>query len=133
VTFDLTENELPAEFHLHFLASQTLCGLIAVAYPQFGITFLAVNVLYPALLPDATLHAEDVAQLQAMDRSQGWYLLLAASVPMLAVGLLAGIGKETRPVLGALSIIGIAGFAVAYLLVTAIRADRSALEDLTRQ
>ena len=132
VTLHFTVHELPAEFHLHFLASQTLCGLIAVSYPQFGITFLALRCLYPAFLPDATLHAEDVAQLQAMDRSQGWYLVLAASVPMLAVGLLAGLGGDIRKVLGALSIIGIAGFAVAYLLVTAIRADRSVLEELTR-
>jgi eukaryotic-like serine/threonine-protein kinase len=132
ITLHLTVHELPAEFHLHFLASQTLCGLIAVTYPQFGITYLAVRAIYPAFLPDATLHVEDVDQLQAMDRSQGWYLVLAASVPMLAVGLLAGIGGEIRVVLVALSVIGVAGFAVAYLLVTAIRADRAALEDLPR-
>jgi len=132
VTLHFTIHELPAEFHLHFVASQTLCGLIAVTYPQFGITFLSLRAIYPAFVPDATLHAEDVAQLQAMDRSQGWYLVLAASVPMLAVGLLAGLGGDIRPVLGALSVIGIGGFAVAYWLVTAIRADRAALEDLTR-
>ena len=132
ITLHLTVHELPAEFHLHFLASQTLCGLIAVTYPQFGITYLAVRAIYPAFLPDATLHVEDVDQLRAMDRSQGWYLVLAASVPMLAVGLLAGIGGEIRSVLVALSVIGVAGFAIAYLLVTAIRADRAALEDLTR-
>ncbi|HKA06948.1 MAG TPA: serine/threonine-protein kinase [Gemmataceae bacterium] len=132
VALHFSVHELPAAFHLHFLASQTLCGLIAVTYPQFGITFLALRAIYPAFLPNATLHAEDVSQLQSMDRSQGWYLVLAASVPMLAVGLLAGIGGEIRVVLGTLSIIGVAGFAVAYLLVTAIRADRAALEDLTR-
>jgi eukaryotic-like serine/threonine-protein kinase len=122
---------LPADFYWHFIASQTLCGLIAVSYPQFGITFLAVRTLYPALLQTASLTAEDVAQLRAMDRLQGWCLVLAASVPMLAVGLLAAHVDEIRVVLGVLSALGVVGFAVAYMLVTAIRADRGALEDLT--
>ena len=121
---------LPAEFYLHFVASQTLCGLIAVSYPQFGITFLAVRTLYPALLQTASLTAEDVAQLRSMDRLQGWCLVLAASVPLLAVGLLAAHVDKIRVVLGVLSALGVVGFAIAYVLVTAIRADRAALEDL---
>jgi len=126
-----TVKELDFEFYLHFVASQTLCGLIAVSYPQFGITFLGVRTMYPALLTTSSLTAEDLAQLRLMDRLQGWCLVLAASVPMLAVGLLAALGGRIREVLGVLSALGVVGFAIAYVLVTAIRADRAALEELS--
>jgi hypothetical protein len=53
----------------------------------------------------------------------------AASVPMLAVGLLAGIQSNNHLALGVLSAIGVAGLALAYLLTSAVRADVSALTD----
>lgn len=130
VTMHFTIHELPLSFHLHFLASQTLCGLIAVSYPQFGITFLAVRTLYSGLLPLPFLRKDDEIQLRKMDRAQGRYLVLAASVPMLAVGLLATRVEDIREVLYVLSVLGVVGFALAYWLVTAIRADRAALEEL---
>ena len=49
VVLHLTVQELPMAFHLHFLASQTLCGLIAVSYPQFGVTFIALRGFLPRL------------------------------------------------------------------------------------
>jgi serine/threonine protein kinase len=130
MTMDLRVQELPAAFHLHFLASQTLCGLVAVSHPQFAISFLAVRCLFPALVPDAVLTTDDVARLRALDRAQSVYLLVAASVPLLAVGLLAGFAADNRVVLAFLSAVGVAGFVVASLLTNAIRADRAALEEL---
>ena len=99
VAMHLLVQELPASFHLHFLASQTLCGLVAVSYPQFGVTFVAVRCLFPALVPHAAVTADDVARLRAVDRAQSAYLLVAASVPMLAVGLLAGFAADNRTVI----------------------------------
>jgi hypothetical protein len=130
VTMHLSVQELPASFHLHFLASQVLCGLVAVTYPQFGISFLSVRCLFPALVPHAAVSADDDARLRAVDRAQTVYLLVAASVPMLAVGLLAGIRAENRSVLAVLSVVGVAGFVAATLLTSAIRADRAALEEV---
>jgi serine/threonine protein kinase len=127
-----TVHELPLAFHLHFLASLTLCGLLAVSYPQFGVTFLALRCFYPALASNASLTRNDTIPFRSLDRSQSTYLMLAASVPMLAVGLLSGIGAESRQVLGVLSVVSIAGFIVASILTVAIRSDLAALEETTR-
>ncbi|HEY2785636.1 MAG TPA: serine/threonine-protein kinase [Fimbriiglobus sp.] len=130
VTLHLTVQSLPLAFHAHFMASQIICGLIAVSYPQFVVTFFVYRCFYPALMPDEGLTADDVARLRSTDRAQNFYLILVASVPMLAVGLLAGIGGENRTVLGVLSAVGVAGFVATSLLTAAIRSDRAALEEL---
>ena len=133
VAMGLWVAHVPAEFYAHFLASQTLSGLMAVAYPQFGVTFLALRVLYPRFVRDASLTAADAEGLRKIDASQSRYLLVAACVPMLAVGLLAGINAENRIALLILSAIGLVGFAGSTALVNAIRADRAALDALARK
>src|SRR5206468_943550 len=56
VTLQLTvPDQVSFGFHLHFLLSQTLFGLIAVTYPQFGVTGLAYYL--------TTLIRADVAAL----------------------------------------------------------------------
>lgn len=128
VVMHFSVQHLPITVHLHFLASQTLSGLMAVAYPQFGVTFLAIRCLYPRFVKNASITNDDVVKLRALDREQTMYLLKAASVPLLAVGLLSGIASENRIVLLILSAIGLVGFGLATYLTTAIRADRAALE-----
>ena len=129
VALHLAVQELPFDSHLHFLASQTLCGLIAVSYPLFGMTFVAVRAIYPAFWSAGPLPPADVRHLKWIERALGWSLVVAASVPMLAVGLLAGIRSENHLALGVLSVIGVAGLAVAYLLTSAVRADVAALTE----
>ena len=51
---------------------------------------------------------------------------------MLAVGLLASIGGGNRLVLAVISLVGLGGFALAYFLTNAIRADHDALEAATK-
>jgi hypothetical protein len=131
IALHLTVRAMRLEFYLHFLASQTLCGLITISYPLFGITAVATRAIYPAFLPGATLPPAEAKQLDRLDRSLNWYLLFAASVPMLAIGLLALNRSGNYLALGVLSVAGAAGFAVAYLLVGTIRADRAALMELT--
>ena len=43
----------PAWFFVRFAVSLALCGLIATVYPFFGVTFLAVRALLPALVRGA--------------------------------------------------------------------------------
>ena len=128
VAMHFSVHELPLAVHLHFLVSQTLSGILAVVYPQFGITFLVLRCIYPAFVRNASLPIEDVPPLRATDRSQGRFLLVAASVPMLAVGMLSIIATENRIALLILSIIALAGFATAFWLTNEIRSDRLALE-----
>ena len=129
---DLTVHPMPREFHIHFLLSQTLFGLIASSYPLFAVHFVAVRALYPAFLPSGELTPRDVSQLNRLDRSLGYCLVAAASIPMLAVGLLAINESRNYLALGLLSAAGIGGFVVAFLLASAIRADKNALLELAK-
>jgi serine/threonine protein kinase len=132
VTLHLTVQELPLRLHFHFLASQTLCGLIAVSYPFFGVTFLSIRALFPAFISGAALSSEEAGRLRRLDRALNFCLVIAASVPMLAVGLLAVIQSGSYLALGVLSTVGLIGFGLAYALTTAIRADLNALRELER-
>ncbi len=130
VTIHLTVHPMPTKFHIHFLLSQTLFGLIASSFPLFAVHFVAIRALYPALLPSAELTQDDVTQLNRLDRSLGFCLVAVASIPLLAVGLLAISESNNYVALGLLSAAGIAGFAIAYMLAGAIRADKNALLEL---
>lgn len=112
---------------LHFMASLALCGLVAVSYPFFAVAFLSVRALYPALLRSGSLTAADGADLIRLGRHTGPYLLVAASVPLLAVMLLVLIRSESRFALGVLSTAGLAGLGVAVWLARTLQADLAAL------
>jgi hypothetical protein len=118
---------LPMEFFLHFLASLTLCGLIAAVYPFFGITWLVVQVLYPALLRPGGEGPEELNSLGRLNRLRGVYLLLSAAVPLLAVTALVLIGSQNRFALGVLSAGGLAGCGLAFWSARTILADLQAL------
>jgi serine/threonine protein kinase len=133
VTLQLTVGGMKLPFFIHFLASQTLCGLIAVSYPLFAVTALVMRTIYPAFFPAATLSPADAEQLNRLDRSLKWYFLLAALVPLLAILMLAASQSRNYVALGVLSAAGFAGIAAAYLLIGMIRADKSALLDLKRE
>ncbi|MFO0938572.1 MAG: serine/threonine-protein kinase [Gemmataceae bacterium] len=128
VVMHLRVQHLPMTVHLHFLISQTLSGLLAVAYPQFGVTFLAIRCIYPQFVKNAVLPEADGNQLWKLNRLQGRFLLLAASVPMLAVALLTCITTENRAALFVLSVVAMAGFATVSWLTNEIRNDCQALE-----
>jgi serine/threonine protein kinase len=130
VTLHLSVREMTWEFHLHFLLAQTLCGLIGCAYPVIITDFIALRTMFPAMLPTPQLGAADVPLLGRLDRFLNYVLVLAASVPLLSVGVLAGIGSNFRTGMVVLSIAGMIGFALAYWLTVEIRADRHALLEL---
>jgi serine/threonine protein kinase len=116
--------------YVHFLLSLAVCGLIAAAYPYFLVTFLAVRVIYPALLgPDGPGPADPPA-LRRVDRDLGRYRAAAAAVPLLAVALLASRGAANLAAVAALSAAGLAGVALASVIEGRTRADLAALADV---
>ena len=117
----------PATFILKFMVSLALCGLIAAVYPFFGVTFLAVRVLLPALLRHHALDARELAGIERLKRRTGLYLLLAAVAPMLTVAAWAAMGSENRAALGMLAAVGLIGFGAAFALSRAILTDLDAL------
>lgn len=130
VTLHLTVQAMTVSFHVHFLASQTLCGMIAVTYPLFGGDLFVVRALYPAFIPNGALDQNDLVQLQVFEKRINWQLLLAMSMPLLALGLLALSRTQNHVALGVLAGAGFVGVAAAYFLSRGIRTDLAALREL---
>ena len=130
ISLHLMLGDVPTELYGHFLASLALCGLIAAAYPFFGVSFVAVRCFYPSLVQWESMSREDVVALQRLSRQTWLHLVLAASVPMVAVVILVVSGHhENRFALVALAAGGTIGFGIA---VTAFRLVQSDLAILTR-
>ncbi|HLW64939.1 MAG TPA: serine/threonine-protein kinase [Gemmataceae bacterium] len=127
ISMSLAVRELPTEFYVHFLVSQTLCGLIAVSYPYFLLSFVVMRAVYPAFLVQAELTAEDVRQLNLLNFRLGIALILAGVIPFLCIFLIVVLGSGNKMALAVLSAAGLAGVALAVILVKWIRDDRSAL------
>jgi serine/threonine protein kinase len=119
-----------SEAYLHFLASLAVCGLMASVYPYFLVTFLAVRVLYPAML--GTAPASDGPELLRLEREIGRYRVAAAVVPLFVVALLAWRGVSNPFAVAVLSVTGLAGTLVAFILEGRTRADLAALADVAR-
>ena len=78
----------------HFVASLALCGMIAAAYPFFGVTCLAACSFYPVLVRLETMNRDDRQELYRLGRTAWLYLILAALVPTLAVLVLGFLGSR---------------------------------------
>jgi serine/threonine protein kinase len=119
-----------APIYLNFIGSFVICGLIAATYPYFLVTYRTVRVLYPALLGRAGPGPLDGPALRRVGRELGVYRVLAAAIPLAAVGLLAGIGIKNELAVTILSITGVAGTLMAFVLEGRIRADLQALAEV---
>ena len=113
--------------YLHFMASFVVCGLIAATYPYFLVTYRTVRVLYPALLGRGGPGPADGPALRRVERELGVYRVLAAAIPLAAVGLLTGIGVKNAPAVAVLCGTGVAGSLMVYVLEGRIRSDLEAL------
>ena len=115
-------------YYIHFMVSLALCGMIAATYPFFGVTLLSVRSFYPRLLPTEPPGEGDVAALARLARRTWGYLILAASLPMLAVAVLVVIpSTRSRLILGILSAGSLLGFALIFYLARTIQADLATL------
>ena len=116
--------------YVHILLSLVFCGLVAAAYPYFLVTFLTVRVFYPALLGRAGPEPSDGLALRRVEGELGWYRAAATAVPLLAVALLASRGASNTSAVAALSVAGLAGVGLAFLIEGRTRADLAALAEV---
>jgi serine/threonine protein kinase len=131
-----------SEAYLHFVVSLAVCGTMAAAYPYFVVTYQAVRVLYPAHLGPDGLAAIDVRALRRVGRELSFYWAVATAVPLVAVAPVAllvyehaNAKRESQLLfayvvaLAILSVTGVIGTFVAWLLQGRIRADLAALSE----
>ena len=123
----------PAWFFVRFAVSLALCGLIATVYPFFGVTFLAVRALLPALVRGRGFEADERAGLEGLKRRTSFYLLLAAAAPMLTVVAWVLMEAKNTSLLGLLSALGVVGFGAAFAVSRAILSDIEALAGSTER
>jgi hypothetical protein len=74
---------------IHFFASLSICGGVAMTYPFFLVSLISVLCLYPQMVRPVLYDSEFDARRQWMLRRCRQYLALAAMVPLLALVLLA--------------------------------------------
>jgi hypothetical protein len=71
--------------YLHFAASFTLSGLIAIAYSYCGVHYVVLQVLYPKMWRDPRNFQERARQELTWMPTRHWLIfLLAGSIPLLA-------------------------------------------------
>ncbi|HVX63340.1 MAG TPA: serine/threonine-protein kinase [Pirellulales bacterium] len=114
---------------LHFLTSQTLCGLIAASLSFFLITCLTTHAFFPALVEPQQHDSESVRGLQALSQRTGRYFVLAMGAYFLAIFAVLWLANsnDDRIAIAVLGAVGFPGFALAYALSGMIRRDISAL------
>lgn len=132
ISLQIAAGGVPTSAYVHFIASLIVCGAIAVAYPFFVVTFIAVRCLYPALLPLDIASSDDARKLRGLDRRSTRYLALAASVPLVGVAGVTFLSPgEITLVIGAVRVLcvgAIVAFIGVYWLFRQLEQDLGALE-----
>ena len=127
LSLHLMLEDVPTELYVHFFVSLAVCGLIAAAYPFFGVTVVAVRCFYPVLVDRDSMTAEDRASLLRLTRQTWLYLALAASVPMMAIVIVAINEPEKHAALIVLGIAGLIGYGTAVSAFRIVQADLATL------
>jgi serine/threonine protein kinase len=107
----------------HFIASLTICGLIAGAYPFFLGSALGTSSFYPAFVRPGSTTPHDVVDLIDLERALWPHLALAAAVPLVGMLALFLVGTESRWPVVTLCAAGLAGLGVAVALMRRIQRD----------
>ncbi len=101
------EPDLKLNDFVHFFISLSICGGIALIYPFFGISLLSIYIYYPQLISRTMSDPNFAERSEWLRRRAELYLVLAASVPLLAIGLLI-VMKSNAPQMLQVSLVGIA-------------------------
>ncbi len=95
---------------VHFLISLAVCGAIACTYPFLLMTLISIECWYGLLVGDQFKDATFEGRSRRLLRRCDWILLLAISVPLVALVLLLVQEAPVRPALFAL--VGASGIGV---------------------
>jgi TIR domain len=119
--------------YVYFIVSLIMCGVIAATYPFLAVAWLCTRVLYlPLVLPGSTT-LEDEAALERLGRWSWRYLLMAGTLPLLAITLGLSLSPLARSaghstLLGLLGVGGIGGFVLAIQLFRSIQRNLLVLQ-----
>ncbi len=127
ISLSLTADGFSAQNSAHFFMSLSLCGLIAAAYPFFGVTYFCLRVLYPGLLRDDLTASDDTRALKQLGRMSIIYLAIGLTVPFLGIFFHVVFDYQSRIAMALVSGLGFAGFAVLFGLHRRLQSDLDAL------
>ncbi|MFI9505835.1 serine/threonine-protein kinase [Nocardia sp. NPDC052566] len=123
---------ITASDYAHFVIAHAVCGAIAVTYPFFLVNFYVIRYIYPMFLSHGELSVQDAGRLHRLRRRCGVYLIVAASIPLLAVTgatLLSELElTQIIVVVRVLSIGSVVAFVISYALFRTLEQDMHALE-----
>ena len=121
--------QLPPTAHGHFFGSLVISGLIATAYPFFCVTWFTVKFVYPAMLQLGSSCGDDAAVGTLRDRL-GYYLIMAASIPMLAIAAVTVVAGEELWIVQLICFGGLIAYGAAYWFYRQLNEDLEALSKL---
>ncbi|MFN3190182.1 MAG: serine/threonine-protein kinase [Aureliella sp.] len=101
---------------LHFFLSLVMCGGVAWIYPYFGMTLLSLLIYYPVVISPSMSDVDFDSRSGRVRKHMFGYLVSAAAIPLMAVGLLVAGNVEKTWVLSGvlLTAIGLAFAFYAY-------------------
>ncbi|MFD9552480.1 serine/threonine-protein kinase [Nocardia salmonicida] len=130
-TVKASTSELETRTTVQFLVSNAIGCAVAVTYAFFLITFYMVRCVYPIFLQQGHLFHTDAATLRGLLQRCGWYLSVAASIPLIAMVAITLLPTEdllpTLVSLRAVYLGSVVAFIGSYVLFRAIEADIRAL------
>ena len=137
VVLTVFEVDMGVREYVHFFASLVYCGVLAAVFPCLLVNLLALRVFYPALLDEFALDENGERDFDGLGQRSSLALLLAGAMP--ALGILAivvtSLYQKEQGVMPqlVLSVVGVFGFALAFLLYRTIQRDVVALTAALRR
>ncbi len=112
----------------HFFLSLIMCGLVAWAYPFFGLTVITVLVYYPQMMRPTMKDPAFEIRARVLERRAARFLLISAGIPLLAAVLVLTSEHKGENIVTLTAVIATAfGLAAAF---TAFQTLRQGLADL---
>ncbi|MGE0605902.1 MAG: serine/threonine-protein kinase [Pirellulales bacterium] len=112
--------------YLHFMSAQFLCGLIGSTLTFFCVTFFALRVLYPAIVPLGSGDAEVAIQLHRLSLRSNRFFFASVAVFFPAMTLLVLI-PDVQLFFVMAGALGMIAFILAYRLNQTIQRDLETL------
>ncbi len=117
IMFPLVFHFLSPDFQwmasLQLFLSSLICGGIAMAYPYFGMAWLATFVFYPRCLRSTMQDADFDARAGRMESRGEVYILIAAILPLVGGALMMSSPSSSRWFMLAAVISGMLGIVIA--------------------